>query len=244
MADIPFPPPPETLNRELKCYLEDDDTWGKILRHPLVYAIPYFPALNAQHNAMLKRKKALLIDAVKDHDWHSYIFIHERPYRLMALIDVMDEMTDAEYWSALGQAWIDSENIPRSKTTWGRLLSAFRDDKHAIMNDDERDELAAMPDEFVIYQGHTSARDDGWSWTIDADKAVWFANRFVNLESHSSPVPIEPMVSTATIAKSDVLAYFDRRGESEILINPDRLKSKTTTDLTKFKRTSSQGASS
>jgi hypothetical protein len=82
------------------------------------------------------------------------------------------------------------------------------------MDEDERLALAKMPTEFTVYQGCTDERDDGWSWTTIEETARWFARRFADLE-HANPV-----LRVARVKLNDVTAYFTRRNESEILIDP------------------------
>lgn len=53
---------------------------------------------------------------------------------------------------------------------------------------------------------------NGMSWTRKYDKAVWFANRFGN-----------GYVIKGTAKKEDVLAYFSRRGEEEIVIEAKKV---------------------
>ena len=48
----------------------------------------------------------------------------------------------------------------------------------------------------------------GYSYTLNKEKAKWFANRFGN----------NGLVETRTINKSDVFAYTNQRGENEIII--------------------------
>ena len=57
--------------------------------------------------------------------------------------------------------WTDSENIRENQLVREELLSSNRGCKQAFVGSGE--ELAATPESFLIYQGHTSERDGVWS---------------------------------------------------------------------------------
>lgn len=205
----------EELDPELQGYLETLDTFGNSIRHPLVYSIMHFPQMNAWVNQQLRAKREALQRAERDCDWHSYIWLHERPYRIEAFQEIEDNLTDEQYWYLLGKAWIDSENIRQNPDVWFDLLQADRDSRPAIMVEGERSDLRDMPAVIPVYQGHTVSRDDGMSWTIDLATAEWFAHRFAWLESD------RPALSIGTVKRADVLAYFTGRNESEIVVDRD-----------------------
>ena len=201
----------EDLDPELAAYLDDSDDFVSI-RHPLVYSIVHFDALNARLNAQLRAKQEAVVQALAEEQWHHYVFLHERPWRVHAFDDIAALMDDADYWQLLGVIWIDSENIRQNPTEWHNLLRVDRPGREAIMRDDELEALAALPDTITVYQGHTGARDDGWSWTTERHVAEWFATRFASMEGD------KPMLTTGTVDKADVVAYFTRRNEFEILV--------------------------
>ena len=80
-----------------------------------------------------------------------------------------------------------------------------------------REALKAMGPVLSVWQGHTTDRDDGWSWTLDLEKAEWFARRFASMEGS------EPVLTHGMVAKADVVAYFTRRNEEEILVAPENV---------------------
>jgi hypothetical protein len=54
------------------------------------------------------------------------------------------------------------------------------------------------------------------SWTVDPASARWFARR--------PGYPGEKIVLKTTVPKGKVLAYFSKRTESEVVIDPRRIK--------------------
>jgi hypothetical protein len=198
----------DPLAPELQLWMD-----GSYLRHPLVYAVPYSEQMAPYYNRRLRIMRIQTEKALAAGDWGSYIWQHERPYRLSALIKVIDRLSDEEYWPMIGQFWTDSENIHQNSQTWRTLWSSRRPGREAVMDDEEREVLASLPDIVPIYRGfrHTKSLR-GMAWTLDRDKAVWFARRLA-----SSKTP-QPRVANAMVARHKILAYFAGRNEQEIVV--------------------------
>ena len=218
---------PVPLDPELAKYVYDqeDSVLGPCVKHPLVYSMMHVPMFNKMVNESLRVKKIAVAEALKDEEWHSYVFLHERPWRVVAFQAIADRMSDADYWRLLSTIWTDSENIRENPRQWERLLKADRPDRHLIMKDHEREALEAMDAVIPVYQGHTVRRHDGWSWTTDRWKAVWFGHRFADLEQS------RPALTTGHVRKSDVIAFFTARGESEIVVPRGKVKGKEVAEL-------------
>lgn len=62
-----------------------------------------------------------------------------------------------------------------------------------------------------VYRGASVGRNlRGLSWTRNLEKAVWFSNRFNTEGKHG-------YVQTAIVPKNEIFAYFNTRGEEEIV---------------------------
>ena len=202
----------EPLHPDLQDYYTTDGSLGPCLRHPLVYHVMgVMPGLaNAQYAA----KKAKAHAAKQEGDWHSYVFLHERPWRLDAVLDIVGDarLTDIDYWTLLGQVWTDSENIWQVLDGWRNLLASHRAGREHLMTAEEQAAHAALPETVTVYRGAVAGRNEaGLSWTLDRAKAAWFSGR--RMEGKGRPV-----VLTGTVAKADVLAFFQDRGEDEVLV--------------------------
>lgn len=217
----------EELTQELKDSVSEDRNGFSFIRHKFVHGL-YFPGQDASFNQQLRRKQEAANTARANKDWDSFVFLHERPYRLEAFVEIMDDMSDDEFWSVLSDVWTDSENIPEMRELWDEVLASPRPNRLSMMNDDERIEYDSLPEVITIYQGHTEDRDDGWSWTIDPSIAQWFAGRFANLEDSPG------YVTTAKVNKSDIHAFLTRRGESEILTDPETVNITSIESLNDF----------
>ena len=65
--------------------------------------------------------------------------------------------------------------------------------------------LHSLPEQFESWRGTDDKRGvDGLSWTLDQEKAVWFAQRF----DFKSCVRL---IANGVAKKGDILAYFGER---------------------------------
>lgn len=81
----------------------------------------------------------------------------------------------------------------------------------------------------VIYRGVTGRQSylaRGMSWTLDLDKARWFAHRLDQLTHprYEGKHVIEPTVWQAVAPPKAVLALFYMQDEQEVVVNPRRLR--------------------
>lgn len=207
---------PEELHPDLQPYVEDEPELGgfPMLRHPLVYSIPYHPNLNAALNEQYKYKREGLAAALQLKNYSQFVWLYERPYRLEAFFGVAYLMEDEQYWSLLGEIWTDSENIGATLSSWRVALRVPRSKTWYFMNEDDREALEKLPEIFTIYRGTQEGVPLGLSWTLDPDKAAWFANRFK---------PPQPLVLKGTVSKANVFAYLEGRGEQEIVVLPEHV---------------------
>jgi len=204
----------EPLNPELMPWVQDVPKLGRMLNNPLVQELFINEKKAAFVNYRYIQKKEAVEKALKDGDVSSYIWLHERPYRLQALIEFYNEAEHIDwpkYWKAVGDVWIDSENIWQNKEEWESIWGASGD-KAKAMDAAERKKLKSLKFPLTIYRGYSSTGEiDGLSWTLSKDKAIWFAKRLLS-KNHKAHL------ATATLHnRSDVDALFTRRGEDEIV---------------------------
>jgi hypothetical protein len=197
----------EELCEELQQYYRDGDKFNTV-RHPLIFSVPHSNQMNALLNAQLIEKKKAVDIALEEKDYNSYIFLHEKPYRFNAFVDIMDNLTDAEYWEILGKVWENSENIWQNKKGWIKLLTN-RENSLLMMDEDELKVYNSLPNIVTVYRGYIPNKNkNGLSYSLDKDKAVWFSERFGT----------NGAVFTKQVIKSDIIAYKDGRGEKEVIV--------------------------
>lgn len=204
----------EELHPDLAAVLTDEDEEFRMIQHPLLHCLYNHPAL---HNYQYKVAKEELAKAESEKDWIKVIRLHERPYRLGALKQYADKLSDEQYWETLGGVWANIENIHQYGKDVHKLLTSNRPHREKMMDKEEAAELASLPEELTIYRGFVPGKNrDGWSWTLNKDKAEWFAKRF-------APLFGKGKVATGTCAKSDVIALLLGRNEDEVIIDPGRV---------------------
>lgn len=192
--------------------------FGTYIKHPLYNAVMHMDALNHQANEILRRKREMVAEYEAEENWDAIIFVcYERPWRIQAIQQYADRMSDAEFWEAVGHAWQDSENIWEAEDDWLDLLDCGRPEQSRMMEDEEREKLALMPEEFRVYRGfYMRSRQEALSWTVNRSKAEWFAQRLL-------PPGAVPRVAEGLVRRDNVIAYFDGRGEEEIVVQPDNV---------------------
>lgn len=196
---------PAELHSDLIQYKEELSGFDA-LRHPLVFSVPYLAMENNRLNLLYEKKKQMLAKAIADNDLNKIVFLHERPYRLEAFVEHSSEVSDETYWSAFASIWIDTENFFQNHSQWHEMLLQ-RPNSHLMMSAEEIQYLNKLPDEVTIYRGTKYAKN-GMSWSVSKDRAKWFANR------------VGGSLYVTTVHKENIFAYFNRRDEDEIVIDP------------------------
>jgi len=180
----------------------EDERLGSFVRHPM-YCGFYFekfpmpPEMGGGFMSMEDRiKKKLEFLPNKEEDNEAWVFFHERPYRLLAMLE-------CEYTGELvRRVYMDAE-FPQG-LEWRGIFEPFSPEE--LMNEEDLEFYNKLPEEFTIYQGDTGDPHE-ISWTLNRSVAEWFANRF-----NGSGV-----VREKTIKKSEARAYFGGRSEEEII---------------------------
>lgn len=183
-----------------------------VLRHPLVYAVPYVEQMNKQLNAQLAQKSEAVASARRDGDWDKYVWLHEKPYRLDAFAEIADNMNDQTYWSLLADIWIGTENLHAHQDQWCKFMLADRPGREHLMDADDRKVYDALGDTVTIYRGaSTNGTLIGPSWTLQRETAEWFAKRLLRDDDTA-------YLLTVDCPKDLIVAYFGGRNEVEVVV--------------------------
>lgn len=200
----------EDLHPDLAPYL-NVESFGTMLKHPLVFNLFHSPQMNAFCNKQYKEKKTYIDIALKEKDFDRYIWMHERPYRMDAFVQIMGDISDSEYWKLLGSIWADSENLWQYKHLLPILLNSKRPNRKSMMNKEEQAFLEKLPEKIVIYRGHQGRNRSGYSWTLSYSCGKWFSQRFKDKQTG---------IVTGTIEKQNIIAVLLGRNEFEIICDP------------------------
>lgn len=141
-----------------------------------------------------------------------------KPHALIYAVLIDNDLTDPEE-IAIGfeDAWVSCEWPGRAAepTLWMSVLNEALDTDSEYLLGTEIRPKSELPDSVTLYRGAAEDAAQGMSWTDDLDRAEWFANRFGG--RHGAKV------YTVEAYPEMVLARFDRRGESEWVLDPDLL---------------------
>lgn len=208
----------ESLVPELKPY-EYTGPFGVGVHSPLVIELFYDPERAALVNERYRFKVKQRDEALAKKDWSTYVFVHERPYRVRALYHAIAKEHDLH--RLVRHTWTDSENIWQNKSAWQHIWRLLSESKK-VMDANERQVFEWMPDVVTVYRGvrHHSHWPRGLSWTRDKERAVWFAHRLSTKKQ-------VPTVLSAEVSKRDILAYINARGEEEVVVMPRKLRAVT-----------------
>jgi hypothetical protein len=202
--------------------------------HPLLHDVAYLDDFNPIYNARFECRKNLMLEALdaallsdQADEWLGVLYLIDNPYKLNLLEVFAPKIPSSAYWEVLADVWTEVENHWQSLDTIKRLWHMTGHEKNGhyetMFNSDELQVWKNLPNEsMTVYRGYThpEARR-GWSWTFSPAKARWFAERVARQDN-------TPKVVRAEVARKDILAFFDRRNEREVVIDPrnvSRLKS-------------------
>ena len=163
--------------------------------------------------------KARIDEAETPYDIYKLI---NKPYALTFLKFAEPYLSKEDMSAILSDAWIRSEN-PNSDVNVSKeeLISYFENsDAEFLMNEQEIEIMNSLSDTVTVFRGVTQRNADNinaLSWTLEKQKAEWFANRFGE----------EGVVYEAQIPKENVLAVFTGRNEAEVVVNPKCLQNIT-----------------
>lgn len=181
-----------------------------------------------------------LLDITKDANhlnlWHSFLsnqidnaktafqiyMMTTKPYGLTFLKFANPYLSKEDFSSILNDAWIKSENPNQDvNLSKSKLLAMFKSaDPIILMDENDYRIFQTLDDSVTVYRGVTSYNADNvkaLSWTLNQETAEWFAHRFGE----------EGTVYEAHIPKKHIYAFFNSRGESEVIVDPKYL-----TDIT------------
>ena len=200
----------EELLPELRASIIDGGLFKrKSIQHPLVIG-DIGMMTNSYYNNQLKRKQERLKEFENNNEFESYLFLIEKPFRALFFLELVKQnkikKLSKKYWKILSSLWTGSENIFQHKELWAELLKD-KTNSHYFMSKKDLEFYNSLENEFIVYRGYTHW-ENGYSYTIDKDKAVWFAERFGQ----------NGIVKERLVKKEDVFAFTNARNEKEIIL--------------------------
>jgi hypothetical protein len=201
---------PAELHPDLVPYVhkDDGDSPFTFLKHPLIFQVPYLEQMNNWINLHYEQVKIRLARFEAAQDYEGVVFCHERAHRFEKLYEISPHLEEARFWKLFSSVWIDSENLWQFKHLIHILLR--QENSHLMMDEEEQEAFAKLPTDITVYRGHQRPNKNGYSWTLDRDKATFFARRFRQPGAK---------VTKLTIPKAHAHALLLGRGEQEIIYN-------------------------
>ena len=150
----------------------------------------------------------------RSEDWEERFLTADHAECADLLQSVADELEDVEYWKAVAITWQDSDRQHLGRREWQEFFSAERPHREAVMTNDQQAQFAALPERVTIYRGFNGRNrlHRAISWTLDREKAEWFARRV--------PPPEFSITLKAQVLRRRIVALFQERQESEVLVFP------------------------
>ena len=200
--------PQVSLMKELADSMTHGQGGIRFITHQYVNTI-YTPELNALYNLNYLDKKKAVDEAYANGAWPSYIFLHERPFRLQALVMLVashdmataHKKADGIIIQNLHDVYIDAEGLHINREVWQDLF-----DRLPPMHRNTQ----SLPDKVLLYRGTDAPKgeDRGISWTTSKERAQWFADRW-----HREGKP--GRVRAIEVERDGVALFTDQRGEAE-----------------------------
>ena len=182
------------------------------------------------NEADLSKWQSMLENQIRSTDELTSIYtMFEKTYRLALLKYTESYLSADDLSKVLRFIWCTTEfpngdpNLSKAKLC--KLFSECVPSE--LMTPDELQAYEQFPDIVHVYRGvRTGLERDAHSlsWTINPQKAAWFAHRFNTAEKQG-------IVFEADSSKSDILAYFDIGGEDEVVVRPSKLQNIQKTDI-------------
>tara|TARA_R110000744_G_scaffold193068_2_gene312101 strand:- start:2949 stop:3614 length:666 start_codon:yes stop_codon:yes gene_type:complete len=143
------------------------------------------------------------------------------------------------FWNIFRDLWIDGEfthhlsfnTFDESRVLKDIFLQHWEseiilDSHKCCEGKDEYQKIVDLweQEKVCVYRGQREDDNIGVSWTLDKDRANWFANRFYFPKSYAEKVGDDslyrgnPTLLSGWVKGASIISYFDCRGEDEVLI--------------------------
>lgn len=213
MSRLIFDVVPVNINSIVIQHPYISSTFGTNLKGELV-------DLRDKNNFLEMRQR--IFDMINKYDLYANYFLVNSPWKLTWLKFTKDYISNKEFSELLADAWVTQENPNDDKNVSRRTaISWFKHaDKKSLMTEKDFEIYKSLPDKIKVYRGVSVGRVElGLSWTANKKKAQWFQHRFDEVHGSKKGYLLE-----AIIDKKDILAYFNTRGEDEIVVNVYAIK--------------------
>lgn len=140
---------------------------------------------------------------------------------LDAFADISEDIVYAvNYWRLLAEAYTRADFTGRFENCEKRdLFNAGMHGRHRLMTTRQRNFVKRLPETVTIHRAMSvEEQASGWrgiSWTLDIKVAEFFRDTY---RRHGKFQSYTRVIETRVINKTDIVAYFDNRKESEVIV--------------------------
>ena len=153
----------------------------------------------------------LIANALASGNYYQYVTLHKGQSRTQAFKSISVHLPDDTYWNLLLVMWLGTDNLWQNLNDWKALLTSRRSHREVMMDVGEQAFLSNLKYTVTIYRGcKKDLNEGGLSWTLDRAVAETYAERFDK----------GGIVLQRKINKPEIVAYLNRREESEIIKRP------------------------
>lgn len=212
----------EQIKKILRCFLtidiKNEDNVCGIISHPVFDTIYIYDEydkkiLNISIKEELSRANEIYYNKINQCKNITECFnIIRKPYYLVFLKYIKPYLSISDFSELLGFAWIHAEN-PNSdiNVPIAEIEKWFMEsDKIKLMTINEYDMYNNLPEVIEVYRGIGEKTNiHGMSWSIQKNTAKWFAERFRS---------DKPYIIQGTANKKNIMAFFARSNEDELVI--------------------------
>lgn len=173
-----------------------------------------------------------LLNPEQANEWRQYVrskiesvdnvkklsYMINKPYILLFLKLCKKYLSAQDLAMLLYNHWSEIEYISTDVNVSVReMVSLFREaDRQYLMSEEEQEVYSKLKNDITVYRGVTDYNEKNkkaLSWTLDYEKAKWFATRF-NSKKH--------MIWKTKVKKDQILCYMNGRGEKEVILDLGR----------------------
>ena len=140
----------------------------------------------------------------------AYVYRYGSEYILMDLVlDFERRMRREDWLKLLGEVWTNVDNV-REHLRDLRILLGTKGPLREMMKPKELTVYESLQDDVTIYRGCSARHLEGACWSLDRNVAASFPNR----QRYRVP---DPVLITATVNRSNILALKLERSEQEVI---------------------------
>lgn len=180
---------------------------GVNLCHPKIKFAMVYPCFYSRINRLFHHLQSKLSELESNNTCSqstSNLWTYDQIFDLKNPITPVD---DKLYYRSVGDFWTAPEMLANPADVFFHLTNSEHKNYRHVMSQNEQDFRNRLPDTVNVYRGHNSHLIHGYCWTLNYEIAKQWAYGF----------PGNNAISRGTLKSADILAYFNRRGEDEVI---------------------------